>query len=932
MTEDEDSLDWDLVERLFLQTRMQPPVKREAFLERMADGDAAVIEAVKRLLANDVDDGFLEPPGHATLLTHLHAADAPRPDLTGHLLFGQYALGLVIGRGATGAVYAGLDQFRERPVAVKILRRHRAAKAVRSELASLRLLRLPGVVRLIDDGPDAQLGYCLVMEMVEGRPFGPALGPMPWESVRRTTAALLETLARIHARGMVHKDLKPGNVLVSEEGLPTMLDLGISGVPKPSASTPLIGTPSYMAPEVANGEVPDERSDLHAVGLMAYEALTGKKLYDAGHTPTTLMAKRGLTREQVDDWLADERVPDAARPLLAPLLQPSPFERPESARLAHAQFEPARAGLGHPAVSAGSEAGVAAVFRGHERVFHIPSDAARELWRRTTGEARDVQAELDAWERARLGRWEADGYHIGRAELEELRAGFHPRIPPAQPTVPEGARPLLPYVRVVPAPVTAAMLAEAARLEVTEVERQLAALVEAGILRITNAGAYALTPLGTAVPLPARAADYAGRLANAWRGGHPGRLELLIRAGRDVEVPAEAMYAARHAFRGASLAACVRVCELGLRTNPPAGTEYGLLVVLLRASIPQSREEAIERALMLVERSRLPQAKRRSLEQIARAALLTMRGKGARAWDALPTDRDAFRDEPHFVLDEMVRNYLMRRLPPEEQEARVRALHGPPDAAERIAAVSAWAWVRLLQTRFEEAAELFDRQLELAPTEGARMSILANVLYTRMLLFRLEDAQRIATELLHVATERRNAQIIARVEHDLRAIAYAKGELPPRDPELLDAVRDLGHAPFLGRVLLQEAAIAWRHDDQELATDCVAEACAQATAGGHGDEVDPLARSFHELLAPDDEPDAHDSLMDRLDAAETPSDEVQLIALQAMRGEPLPPGALDRFETTLAKIPADTWGYRREILSIDECVAAVKSRGADPQR
>ncbi len=927
MSESEDELDWNAIERIFSEARQLPPHERDAFVQEQADGDERVVEQILRLLQNDRDDGFLEPPGDATLLGHLDQAHAPPPDLEGHLLFGQYELGGLIGRGASGAVYVGVDRFTKRPVAAKVLTDKTAASAARYELSSLRLLRLPGVVTLLDDGVDVDLGVCLVMEMIDGQPFGPAMGPMPWSEVRRTTGVLFEILARIHARGMLHKDLKPANVLVDQDGIPTVLDLGISGVPHESQSAQaiLIGTPAYMAPEVAGGALPNEASDIYAVGLLALEALTGTKRYLSGHTPTTLVQKQGYSEITLESWLQDEHAPPEAREVLGALLAPDPRDRPRSARLARGLFESDRSSLRHPAVGAGSEKGLRPLFVGHERLFHIPSDAARELWRRTKGDSKAVEAELDAWETARLGHWDKSGFHIEREAIETLRAGFHPRVPAEAPHVPAGTEHLIPFIRVLPAPATQRILAEAAHVEPKPVEAALEELVAVGIVERNEDGTYAPTARALALPLPEHVADYAGRLANAWPQGRAGRLELVINAGRDAEVAAEAIYAARSAFKQASLSECVRVCELGLRTNPPTGTEFALLAVMLRASIPQTSIPAIERALMLVERSRLPESKRRPLEQIARCAIHSLSGRTDRAWAALP-DRATYEDDLLHVLDDMVRTFLLRQMPLDLQEQRTRAFFGPPEDARRPAALSAWAWLRLFQNRYEEAGQLFKRQVELAPNASSRVSQLANVLYTRMLLCCMDEAEVTANELRSAAEALRLTRILANVECDLRDIHYAKGGVPPLDPPLIDAVRDLGHGHFTARMLTQEAVYAWRQGKLGLAIENAAEACAPALE--HDAAADPVVRAFYAFLAPDAAPDDKASLTAALDDCETPTDVVQVIALMAMRDPTWTLDLLDVFEEALAKIPRHTWHFRREVLSIDE---AVKSVRGEPQ-
>ncbi|MEZ4309091.1 MAG: protein kinase, partial [Polyangiaceae bacterium] len=144
-------------------------------------------------------------------------------------LAGRYKLHALLGRGGNGEVWEAEDRLSTGRVAVKILDRGRGAAAarVRREVSALRLLHLPGVVHLLDEGVESGRAY-LVMERVNGEPFPGVPAPAAWERIEPVVTGLLETLSRIHAAGVVHRDLKPANVLVTPEGRPVVLDFGIS--------------------------------------------------------------------------------------------------------------------------------------------------------------------------------------------------------------------------------------------------------------------------------------------------------------------------------------------------------------------------------------------------------------------------------------------------------------------------------------------------------------------------------------------------------------------------------------------------------------------------------------------------------------------------------------------------------------------------------
>lgn len=263
-------------------------------------------------------------------------APVPSPPMDGSAwIAGRYEIGGPLAEGGMGVVYRGVDRVSNRPVAVKRPRSGHAGTAVaaRLEAMALRLLRVPGVVQLLDEGEDADGPY-LVTEFVDGEPFpGPEVPGTPRGAlVAARSAELLEALARVHAAGILHRDLKPRNVLVDREGRVHVLDFGIARGPALDVAAgidPDAGTPRYLAPEQLGTGAVDARTDLYAVGLMVFEALAGRLPFaDASGEPDTWAR---LWRDPPPLASVAEDVPPAVASLVDRLIVRLPERRPASA-------------------------------------------------------------------------------------------------------------------------------------------------------------------------------------------------------------------------------------------------------------------------------------------------------------------------------------------------------------------------------------------------------------------------------------------------------------------------------------------------------------------------------------------------------------------------------------------------------------------------
>jgi serine/threonine protein kinase len=214
------------------------------------------------------------------------------------VLADRYQLGDIIGRGGMGDVYCALDLRLDREVAVKVLRPEMASQPEirgRFEAEALSAARLshPNVVTVYDSGEDDGVPF-IVMECLPGRTLATAMaaGPADQGWLRHVALEVLDALSAAHNAGVIHRDVKPGNILLTDDGRAKVADFGIAKSLEPLGSTMtdtttghlMLGTPAYLAPERIQGQPATPRSDLYSLGVVLYEALAGAKPF-TGDTP-----------------------------------------------------------------------------------------------------------------------------------------------------------------------------------------------------------------------------------------------------------------------------------------------------------------------------------------------------------------------------------------------------------------------------------------------------------------------------------------------------------------------------------------------------------------------------------------------------------------------------------------------------------------------
>ncbi len=222
--------------------------------------------------------------------------------MDGSVIGDRYRIEARIGSGGMAEVYRGVDPVLNRTVAIKVLLPQFARDAsfverFRREAQAAARLNHPNIVSVYDTGADGDTQY-IVMEFIEGRTLAEALAagrrPSPVQSAE-IAQKICSALSAAHAQGVIHRDIKPGNVMVTREGTVKVMDFGIaritSGVETAPQTSAVLGTASYLSPEQAQGLPLDARTDIYSLGTVLYEMLTGRPPF-MGETPVAVAYKQ----------------------------------------------------------------------------------------------------------------------------------------------------------------------------------------------------------------------------------------------------------------------------------------------------------------------------------------------------------------------------------------------------------------------------------------------------------------------------------------------------------------------------------------------------------------------------------------------------------------------------------------------------------------
>ncbi|WP_431042722.1 serine/threonine-protein kinase [Streptomyces sp. P1-3] len=225
-------------------------------------------------------------------------------DTTGRLLAGRYRLGEVLGRGGMGTVWRAVDETLGRTVAVKELRfpssvdedeKRRLITRTLREAKAIARIRSNGAVTVYDVVDEDDRPW-IVMELIEGRSLADVVrddGPLTPHRAAEVGLAVLDVLRAAHREGILHRDVKPSNVLISDDGRVVLTDFGIAqveGDPSVTSTGMLVGAPSYISPERARGHKPGPPADLWSLGGLLYASVEGVPPYDKSTAIATLTA------------------------------------------------------------------------------------------------------------------------------------------------------------------------------------------------------------------------------------------------------------------------------------------------------------------------------------------------------------------------------------------------------------------------------------------------------------------------------------------------------------------------------------------------------------------------------------------------------------------------------------------------------------------
>ena len=261
-------------------------------------------------------------------------------NLEGKLLGNRYEMIEKVGNGGMATVYKAMDKILKRNVAVKILRDEFTTdeefiKRFEVEAQSAARLTHPNIVSIYDVGVEGNL-YFIVMELIQGKTLKEIIieekGPLPWKWSVNVAIQIASALEMAHRNNIVHRDIKPHNIIITEDGIAKVTDFGIAKAVSNSTITAFgktIGSVHYFSPEHAKGGYTDAKSDLYSLGVVMYEMVTGRVPFDAD-TPVSVALKH-MQEEPQEPIELNPNIPVSINKIIMKALQKDPTLRYQSA-------------------------------------------------------------------------------------------------------------------------------------------------------------------------------------------------------------------------------------------------------------------------------------------------------------------------------------------------------------------------------------------------------------------------------------------------------------------------------------------------------------------------------------------------------------------------------------------------------------------------
>lgn len=257
----------------------------------------------------------------------------------GKKLDGRYEITELIGVGGMADVYKAKDVMEDRDVAVKILKPEFAGddeflRRFRNESKAIAVLSHPNIVKIFDVGFNDDIQF-IVMEYIDGitlKEFIEEQGVLKWKDALHFITQILRALQHAHDKGIVHRDIKPQNIMLMYDGTIKVMDFGIarfSRIDGKTVSDKTIGSVHYISPEQAQGLMTDERSDIYSVGIMLYEILTGKKPFDGDKAVT--VAVKHMQEKAIPPREIMPSIPEALEEIVIHAMEKDPADRYQSA-------------------------------------------------------------------------------------------------------------------------------------------------------------------------------------------------------------------------------------------------------------------------------------------------------------------------------------------------------------------------------------------------------------------------------------------------------------------------------------------------------------------------------------------------------------------------------------------------------------------------